>query len=59
LADPKEEHNMAAQPPEIVVATEAELEDWIADRPQDLGKQEDPIRRAASFQVHRCSSNVS
>jgi arylsulfatase len=44
LADPQEEHNIAEERPEITAAMEAELEGWIAERLQALGREEDPVR---------------
>jgi hypothetical protein len=43
-ADPGEEENLADEKPEIAAEMEAELEDWIADHLQALGKSEDPLR---------------
>ena len=44
VTDPREEHNIAEERPEIAAAMEAELEGWIADRLRALGKKEDPLR---------------
>lgn len=44
VADPGEEHNIAAKQPEIAAGMEAELEGWIADRLRAQGKSEDPLR---------------
>jgi len=43
-ADPQEEHNIAEKQPEVADRMEAELESWIAERLQALGKSEDPLR---------------
>ncbi len=44
VTDPGEEHNIAEEQPDIATRMEAELEGWIADRLQALGKSEDPLR---------------
>jgi arylsulfatase len=41
--DPREERNIAAQRGDIAGAMEAELEEWIADRLQALGRRADPL----------------
>lgn len=43
VGDPGEEHNMTEEEPELTVRMEAELEGWIAERLQALGKSEDPL----------------
>ncbi len=43
VADPQEEHNIVAERLEVAAAMEADLEGWIADRLQALGRQEDPL----------------
>jgi arylsulfatase len=42
-ADPQEEHNIAGERPDVAAAMEMELENWIADRLQALGREEDPL----------------
>jgi arylsulfatase A-like enzyme len=44
MVDPGEDHNIADEQPEIAAAMEAELEGWIADRLQALGREQDPIQ---------------
>jgi arylsulfatase len=43
VTDPLEETNIVEQQPEIAAAMEAQLEKWIADRMQELGREKDPI----------------
>jgi len=43
LSDPKEEHNLAEEEPELTAELETELEGWIAERLRALGKSEDPL----------------
>jgi arylsulfatase len=43
VADPEEEHNIAEEQPQIAASMEAELERWIAERLQALGRSEDPL----------------
>jgi arylsulfatase A-like enzyme len=43
IADPGEERNIADEQPEVSAEMEAELERWIADRLQALGRSEDPL----------------
>ncbi|MCB0199916.1 MAG: sulfatase [Anaerolineae bacterium] len=42
--DPGEENNIATAQPDLTGAMEAELEQWIADQLQALGRAEDPVR---------------
>ena len=44
MADPQEKHNIAKEQLDIAATMEAELEGWIADRLQALGRQEDPVK---------------
>jgi arylsulfatase A-like enzyme len=44
VADPKEERNVAGDRPAVAAAMEAELEGWIAERLQQLGRDQDPLR---------------
>ena len=41
--DPNEEHDIAPERPEIACAMQAELESWIGERLQALGKIADPL----------------
>jgi arylsulfatase A-like enzyme len=43
-ADPSEEKDIALARPDVVGALEEELEGWIANRLQALGRQADPLR---------------
>jgi len=43
-ADPEEKQNIADKQPEIADSMEAELEGWIAERLQALGRSEDPVK---------------
>ncbi len=43
-ADPQEERNLAEACPDMAAAMEAELEAWIRDNLQRLGRSEDPVR---------------
>jgi arylsulfatase A-like enzyme len=42
-ADPNEEHDIAPEHPEIAGAMQTELESWIDERLQELGKPADPL----------------
>jgi hypothetical protein len=44
LADPGEQNNLVAAQPDLAAALEAELEQWIDERLQALGRSEDPVR---------------
>ncbi len=44
MGDPQEEHNIAEEQPEIASDKEKELEGWINDRLQELGRNDDPVR---------------
>ncbi len=46
-ADPREEHNLVLEHPEIAASMEAELEGWVAERLRTLGIAEDPVREHA------------
>jgi len=46
--DPGEEHNIALELPEIAVSMEEELEGWITEHLQALGKNEDPVREQSA-----------
>jgi arylsulfatase len=41
--DPKEDHDIAAERPETAAAMQAELESWIDERLEALGKPADPL----------------
>jgi hypothetical protein len=41
--DPKEDHDIAAERPETAAAMQAELESWIDERLEALGKTADPL----------------
>jgi hypothetical protein len=43
-ADPGEDHNIAAEQPQLAASLEAELEGWLADKLQALGKTKDPVK---------------
>lgn len=43
-SDPGEERNVVEERPDIAARMETELEGWIADRLQALGRSEDPLR---------------
>jgi len=43
VVDPGEEHNIAEERPDIAADMEAELEGWIAERLQEMGKSQDPL----------------
>jgi arylsulfatase len=43
-ADPEEKRNLVDVRPDIAAAMEGELEEWIARRLRELGKDEDPVR---------------
>jgi arylsulfatase len=42
--DPAEEHNIAADRPDLAANLERDLESWIAERLDEQGKDEDPLR---------------
>jgi len=44
VADPAEENDIAQARPDVVGALGEELEGWISDRLQRLGRQDDPLR---------------
>lgn len=41
--DPAEEHNLVQTEPSIAAKMEAELEDWIGKRIEQVGRQQDPL----------------
>jgi arylsulfatase A-like enzyme len=43
-ADPGEDHNLAVEEPQLAAAMETELEGWLADKLQALGKTKDPVK---------------
>jgi arylsulfatase A-like enzyme len=43
-ADPGEDRNIAAEQPQLAANMEAELEGWLADKLQALGKTKDPVK---------------
>jgi arylsulfatase A-like enzyme len=48
VADPREEHNLADEQPELADAMAAELEGWIAEQLRKLGKATDPVGEQGS-----------
>jgi arylsulfatase A-like enzyme len=50
-ADPGEEHNLAGEEPQLAAAMEAELEAWLADKLQALGKSKDPVKEEGAVAV--------
>jgi arylsulfatase A-like enzyme len=50
-ADPEEEHNLAAEQPQLAASMEAELEAWLADKLQALGKSKDPVKEEGAVAV--------
>jgi arylsulfatase len=42
-ADPREEHNLVDEQPELASRMETELENWIQERLKALGRDEDPL----------------
>ena len=50
-ADPGEDHNIAAENPQIVAEMEKELEGWIAAKMEAAGRSEDPVRKEGPVAV--------
>ena len=50
-ADPEEEHNLAGEEPQLAAGLETELEAWLADRLQALGKSKDPVKEEGAVAV--------
>ncbi|HLK19359.1 MAG TPA: hypothetical protein VKT81_10390, partial [Bryobacteraceae bacterium] len=50
-ADPEENHNIAAEQPQLVAELEKELEAWIADKMEAAGRTEDPVRKEGPVAV--------
>ncbi len=50
-ADPEEEHNLAAEQPQLAASMETELEAWLADKLQALGKSKDPVKEEGAVAV--------
>jgi arylsulfatase len=50
-SDPGEDHNIAAEEPKLAAEMETELESWLADKLQSLGKTEDPVKKEGAVAV--------
>jgi arylsulfatase len=50
-ADPDENHNIATEEPKLAAEMENELESWLAQKLESLGKTEDPVRKEGAVAV--------
>lgn len=50
-SDPGEEHNIAAEQPQLAAELEKEMEAWIAEKMEAAGKTEDPVRKEGPVAV--------
>lgn len=50
-ADPGEDHNIAAEQPQLVAEMEKELEAWIAEKMEACGRTEDPVTKEGPVAV--------
>jgi arylsulfatase A-like enzyme len=50
-ADPGEDHNIAAEEPEVVAELEAKLEAFVADKMEAAGRTEDPVTKEGPVAV--------
>jgi arylsulfatase A-like enzyme len=50
-ADPQELHNLAEEQPELASSLERELEGWVSDHLEALGKDADPVRTEGASMV--------
>ena len=50
-ADPGEDHNLVSEEPKLAAEMEKELEAWLADHLQALGKTKDPVKEEGAVAV--------
>jgi len=50
-ADPDENHNIATEEPKLAAELEKELESWLAQKLESLGKTEDPVRKEGAVAI--------
>jgi hypothetical protein len=50
-ADPGEDHNIAAEQPQLAAEMEKELEAWIAAKMEAAGRTEDPVTKEGPVAV--------